>query len=199
MIKAIIFDFGRVISAQKPHSLFREYEAELGLPPGVLNRTMFGSESWRQTLIGQMTLDEHWQEIGPTLGLNTPEEIEEFRARYFGDEEVNSAVIDLIRSLRGDYKLAVLSNAPSGLARWLADWQIGELFDVIVCSGDVGVAKPDPAIFELTLDRLGISAEEAVFIDDYPGHVAAAKDVGIHGILFTNAEDLRAELDSLLT
>jgi HAD superfamily hydrolase (TIGR01509 family) len=61
------------------------------------------------------------------------------------------------------------------------------------------VAKPDPAIFELTLKKLGVSAEEAVFVDDYPGHVAAAEAVGLHAILFTNAEDLRVELDALLT
>ena len=198
MIKAVIFDFGRVISAQKPASLFQDYEAELGLPPGKLNQTMFASESWKETLIGRKTNDEHWQDIGPTLGLNTPEEIEAFRVRYFGDEEINTAVVEQIRSLRGQYKLAVLSNAPSGLVRWLGDWQIGDLFDLIVCSGDVGVAKPDPAIFELTLDRLGVSAEEAVFIDDSRGHVAAANAVGLHGILFTDAEDLRAELDVIL-
>ena len=50
MIKAVIFDFGRVISAQKPASLFRGYEDELGLSPGVLNRVMFGSHAWEETL-----------------------------------------------------------------------------------------------------------------------------------------------------
>ena len=81
----------------------------------------------------------------------------------------------MIRQLRGTHKVAVLSNAPAGLTQWLDDWDIGGLFDVIFCSGDEGVAKPDPVAFERTLERLGVAPEEAVFIDDSPGHVAAAR------------------------
>ena len=80
MIKAIIFDFGRVISAQEPMSLFRGYEEELELAPGVLNATMFGSPSWQQVLVGRKTVDEYWREIGPALGLRTAEAIAGFAA-----------------------------------------------------------------------------------------------------------------------
>lgn len=198
MIKVIIFDFGRVISAQKPASLFRGYEDELGLAPGVLNRVMFGSDAWQETLLGHRTADDYWCEIGPALGLHTPDEIDAFRRRYFADEASNTGVLDLIRQLHGRYKLAVLSNSPPGLAQWLADWEILDLFDVVVCSGDEGVVKPDPVIFELTLERLDVVPEEAVFIDDYPGHVEAARALGLHGILFTTAEALADELDDLL-
>jgi putative hydrolase of the HAD superfamily len=198
MIKVIIFDFGRVISAQKPASLFRGYEDELGLAPGVLNRVMFGSDAWQETLLGHGTADDYWCEIGPALGLHTPDEIDAFRRRYFADEAINTGVLDLIRQLHGRYKLAVLSNSPPGLAQWLADWEILDLFDVVVCSGDEGVVKPDPVIFELTLERLDVVPEEAVFIDDYPGHVEAARALGLHGILFTTVEALADELDDLL-
>lgn len=198
MIKAVIFDFGRVISAQKPMSLFRDYEEDLGLAPGVLNATMFGTAIWEQVLVGRRTVDEYWEEIGPRLGLHTPEAVAEFRRRYAGDEAINEGVLDLIRALRGRYGLAVLSNAPPGLARWLADWEIDGLFDVIFCSGDEGVAKPDAAAFERTLERLGVAPEEAVFIDDSPGHVAAARELGIRGIRFTTAEALKEELADLL-
>ena len=198
MIKIIIFDFGRVISAQKPASLFRGYEDELGLAPGVLNRVMFGSDAWQETLLGHGTADDYWCEIGPALGLHTPDEIDAFRRRYFADEAINTGVLDLIRQLHGRYKLAVLSNSPPNLAQWLADWEILDLFDVVVCSGDEGVVKPDPVIFELTLERLDVVPEEAVFIDDYPGHVEAARALGLHGILFTTAEALADELDDLL-
>lgn len=199
MIKAVIFDFGRVISAQKPMSLFRSYEEDLGLLPGTLNRVMFGSPAWQEALVGRKTSDDYWREIGPALGLHTPEEITAFRQRYFADEAINDGVLDLIRRLHGHYKLAVLSNSPPGLARWLADWEMLDLFDVVVCSGDEGVVKPDPAIFELTLRRLDVTPEEAVFIDDYSGHVEAARALGLHGIRFTTAEALEDELDGLLT
>jgi HAD superfamily hydrolase (TIGR01509 family) len=198
MIKAIIFDFGRVISAQKPMSLFRGYEEDLGLVPGMLNRVMFGSETWQEVLVGRKALDDYWLEIGPDLGLNTPAEIQAFRQRYFGDEAINEGVLDLIHELQGQYKLAILSNSPPRLVKWLADWGILDLFDVVVCSGDEGVAKPDRAIFELTLARLGVSAGEAVFIDDSPGHVEAARALGLCGIHFVTAEVLRSELKDTL-
>jgi epoxide hydrolase-like predicted phosphatase len=198
MIKAVIFDFGRVISAQKPMSLFRGYEEELGLAPGVLNRVMFGIESWQEVLLGRKSLDEYWLEIGPALGLHTPAEIQAFRQRYFADEAIDDGVLELIHKLHGRYKLAVLSNSPPRLSKWLADWGILDLFNVVVCSGEEGVAKPDPAIFELTLVRLAVAPDEAVFIDDSPGHVAAARAMGLHGIHFTTAAALAKDLDGLL-
>ena len=198
MIKAFFFDFGRVISAQKPMSLFRDYERDLALQPGVLNRVMFGSRAWHRVLIGQVSLEDYWREIGPVLGLQTPEEIEAFRHRYFADEAINEGVLDLIRRLNGRYKLAVLSNSPPKLAQWLEDWEILHLFDIVVCSGDEGLVKPDPAIFRLTLERLEVAPEEAVFIDDTLGHVEAARSVGLHGIRFTTAKALESELTGLL-
>ena len=198
MIKAVIFDFRRVISAQKPLSLFQGYEEELDLEPGTINPVMFGSRAWQETLVGRKTAKEYWREIGPTLGLHTPEAIDEFRRRYHADEAINEGVLDLVRRLHGSYKLAILSNSPPNLARWLADWGILDLFDVIFCSGDEGVTKPDPAAFELTLERLGVAPEEAVFIDDTLGHVEAARALGLTGIRFTSAEALANQLDTLL-
>jgi HAD superfamily hydrolase (TIGR01509 family) len=85
------------------------------------------------------------------------------------------------------------------LADWLSDWGIFDLFDVVYCSGDEGMIKPDPAVYNSTLNRLGILPHEAVFIDDTIGHVEAAQSLGIHGIRFTNAEQLKLELSRLLT
>lgn len=201
MIKVVIFDFGRVISAQKPMSLFRGYEEELGIAPGTLNPVMFGSPAWEDALVGRKTSQEFWEAIAPQLNLHTPEAIAAFRQRYRADEALNEGVAELIRKLRaeGCYKLAVLSNSPPGLARWLDVWGILDLFDTVFCSGDEGVKKPDPAAFEITLERLGVAPEEAVFVDDTTGHVNAARSLGLHAILFTTAEALAEELDALLT
>jgi len=198
MIKAIIFDFGRVISAQKPMSLFRRYEEDLGLAPGSINPIMFGSAAWQDTLLGCTTAEEFWRAIGSQLNLRTPEEIDAFRCRYHADEAINAGVLALIRRLHGRYKLAVLSNSPPGLTQWLAGWGICDLFDVVFCSGDEGVVKPDPAAFQITLERLGAAPREAVFIDDTRGHVEAAWALGLHGIVFTTAEALERDLDALL-
>jgi putative hydrolase of the HAD superfamily len=198
MISAIIFDFGRVISAQKPPSLFRRHEKDLGLAPGTLNPIMFGSQAWQDALLGRKTAEAFWYAIGPELGLNTPEEIDAFRRRYHGDEAINEGVLDLIRRVHGLHKLAVLSNSPPGLTQWLDDWGILELFDVVFCSGDEGVKKPDPSAFQVTLERLGVEPREAVFIDDTMNHVEAARRLGLHGIHFTTAAALEEELGKLL-
>ena len=198
MITAIIFDFGRVISAQKPLSLFRGYEDELGLEPGTINFIMFDSEAWQDALVGRKTVEEFWHEIGPELGLNSVDEVDAFRHRYRADEEINQGVLDLIHRLHGNYKLAVLSNSPPGLAQWLAEWNVLHPFDVVFCSGDEGIAKPDTKAFELTLERLGVKPDEAVFVDDTRQHVEAAQELGLQGILFTTAEELEKEIDFLL-
>jgi putative hydrolase of the HAD superfamily len=198
MIKAIIFDFGRVISAQKPQSLFRLYEEDLRLPPGTLNPVMFGSKAWEEVLVGRKTIEEYWHIIGPQLGLNTSEEIDTFRSRYRADEAINDGVLNIIHRLHGHYKLAVLSNSPPDLDQWLEDWGVLDRFDVVFCSGDEGVVKPDPAAFEITLERLGVKPKESVFIDDTMQHVEASRKLGLHGILFTTAEALEKELDGLI-
>ena len=198
-IKAVIFDFGRVISSQKPVSLFRAYEDDLGLAPGTINDIMFESQAWRDALIGRSSAKEFWQAIGPALGLESHAQISDFRKRYHTDESINKGVLNLIRHLHGRYKLAVLSNSPPGLADWLSDWGILDLFNVVYCSGDEGMVKPQPAAYNSTLRRLGISPHEAVFIDDTIGHVEAAQSLGMHGIRFTTAEQLKLELSRLLT
>jgi len=198
-IKAVIFDFGRVISSQKPESLFRTYEDDLGLAPETINPIMFESQAWRDALIGRSSAREFWYRIGPALGLVSRDKIDDFRERYHADESIDRGVLSLIRQLHGRYKLAVLSNSPPGLAQWLSDWGILDLFNVVYCSGDEGMVKPQPAVYNSTLIRLGISPHEAVFIDDTIGHVKAANSLGINGIWFANAKQLRRELDALLT
>ena len=199
MIKAIIFDFGRVISSQKPESLFRSYENDLGLTPGMLNQIMFESQAWQDASSGLITAKEFWYAIGPDLGLESREKIGAFRDRYHADESINKDVLNLIQQLHGRYKLAVLSNSPPGLREWLSDWEILDLFDVVFCSGEEGIVKPHHQAYESTLDRLNVVPHEAVFIDDTIGHVKAARSLGIHGIEFTNANQLDLELSELLS
>jgi len=198
MIKAVIFDFGRVISAQKPPSLFHTYERDLGLAPDSINTIMFQSEAWEEALRGRRTVEEFWQAIGPELGLKAAAEIEAFHHRYDADEAVNAGVLRLIRRLHGRYKLAVLSNSPPGLTRWLASWGILDLFHVVFCSGDEGIVKPDPKAFAQTLARLQVTPEEGLFIDDTLEHVEAARALGLSGVVFTTAEELEEELPHLL-
>ena len=70
-------------------------------------------------------------------------------------------------------------------------------FDEVVISGEVGYVKPDPRIFELTLQRMNIAASEAIFVDDLQYYADGAKKVGITVVRFVNADQLRADLKSL--
>jgi HAD superfamily hydrolase (TIGR01509 family) len=198
MIRAAIFDFGLVISSPRPPGRFRAYERELGLGEGTINRIMFDSPAWQDALCGRLTMTAYWQAVGPRLGLTTPPAIDAFRRRYYNDEAANEEVLAIVRRLHGDCRLAILSNHPPGLGRWLRDWGIDCLFDVVYCSGDEGHVKPERVVYQTTLERLGVAAGEAVFIDDTPGHVAAARALGIAGIVFTGGQQLGQELNALL-
>jgi putative hydrolase of the HAD superfamily len=198
VIRAVVFDFGRVISAQKPEWLFRLYEKDLGLAPGSINTLMFDSKAWREALLGDKSFEEFWLAIGPVIGLETVEAVHAFRSRYMADEAVNQEVLQLIRRLHGHYRLGVLSNSPPGLAQWLRDWKMLDLFDVVFCSGDEGVAKPDPVALITTLERLRVERQSTVFIDDAPENVEAARVLGIHSILFTDYPGLVSELEAFV-
>ena len=194
MIRVLLFDFGRVISAPKPRSLFHRYEKELGLEPDTINTIMFESPLWQQALTGMLAMDKYWAAIGPQLNLFSQSAIQRFQKKYFEDERVNLAVLDIIEQVSKTFKLAIVSNHPPGLMQWLEAWNIDHLFKMVICSGDEGIAKPDPAIFILSLKRLGVSAEEAFFIDDTLEHILAARALGIHGHHFVSEEQLILDL-----
>ena len=92
--------------------------------------------------------------------------------------------------------------APKTLwAPWRLEGDIGihHLFDDIVCSAEVGMAKPEPAIYELAAERLGLEPRECVFVDDLDTNVDAARQVGMQAVLFRKdkGDDLRAQLATL--
>lgn len=190
-MQAVVFDFGRVISAPKPLSLFEGYEDALRLPRGSLNRIMFDDPAWDETLIGQRSLEAYWAHIGPRLGLHDPKAVSAFRARYDADERPNEPVIALIRRLSGLVPLAVLSNAPAGLRAWLARWKILDLFHEVFCSAEEGVKKPDAEAYHRLLDRLGVAPRHALFVDDAPENVEAACRVGLVSHLYQDPQALR--------
>lgn len=197
MIKALLFDFGRVISAQKSKSLFEQYESELNLLPGTINDIMFESLFWEKALVGEIDLPAYWQAIAPQLNLHNPSALQAFQKRYYRDEKINPDVFELLKMLIKHYQLAVVSNHPPGLNQWLKEWDIHWLFKQVVCSGDEGIAKPNPAIFYMALERLGVTVPEAVFIDDTEEHVIAAQALGMQALLFTTAGKLQRELTGL--
>lgn len=109
----------------------------------------------------------------------------------------DEAVLAYIDALHRTYKVALLSNATGeSLHRRMPEGK--RFFDVIVASADVGVAKPDERIFELTAERLGVLPEECVVIDDNEGHCAGARGTGMQAVWYRDLQQLRHELEPLL-
>ncbi len=118
--------------------------------------------------------------------------------RLFETLEVEEDMFDLVERARaGGYKTALLSNS-WGMGLYPLE-RIQALFDVVVISGEVGLRKPDQAIFALTVDKLGLASPECVFVDDHPGHLKAAREAGMATVLHKDPAQSIPEVEALLS
>ncbi len=199
-IRALIFDYGGVLMRTTDPSPRQTLEQRLGLEPGAVYDIVFGSPSWNELQLGRLGSGEFWAGVGERLGLDE-QGIDDFRATFRAGDRLDENLLALIRDLRltanGGYRTALLSNAPAGLRRRLARQGIDDAFDEIVISGCEGVMKPDLAIFERTLERLGVRAEEALFVDDFRENVDTARRAGLQAIRFVGPTPLRQQLQRL--
>jgi FMN phosphatase YigB (HAD superfamily) len=142
---------------------------------------------------GELLEAEFWRSVLPMCGLE-PRDVPYGPLQFLLQERLDEGVMAVARRLRPDYQMALLSNATlSYEQRWL-EFGLFELFNVVVNSARVGMAKPDPEIYRLTLDWLGRAPDECLFIDDKPRNTRAAEALGIPSIAFTTAADLTARL-----
>ena len=196
-IKAVIFDVGGVLMRTEN----REPRATLGLRFGKtyeeMDKIIFGKSGYHASL-GEVTAHEHWQSVMRVLDL-PDSEIDDIYTQFFGGDEVDYALIDYIRSLRPRYTTAILSNAWDDLRQILVEkWQIDDAFDEIFISAEMGIAKPDPKIYKMVIEKLGIAPEEMVFVDDLSRNIEAARKLGMHAIHFQKRDEVIAELQKLL-
>ena len=195
-INALIFDWGGVLMRTANPASRREADRRLGLPPRGIDRLVFGHPLWQDTQMGRISSDAFWAGIAEQLGLDDAS-LAQFQADFWGGDRLDEDLVALIRHLRGaGYRTALLSNNPASLEKRIDDLGV-DVFEVSIISGREGVMKPDPAIYELALQRLGVSASEAVFVDDYPANVTAAQKVGLHAVRFRGLAPLRRSLEEL--
>jgi epoxide hydrolase-like predicted phosphatase len=115
-------------------------------------------------------------------------------------QKISQATGKSIDEVHKSYKTGLITNAHHDfIDTILSENNLSQLFDVTVVSSRLGVIKPDPRIFEYTLDKLQIEPAEAVFIDDLDRHVSAARELGIQTVLFENFEQCKQELDTILS
>lgn len=128
------------------------------------------------------------------MNLTERQFIELCQGRYHKDP----AVIDLIRRLKPNYKVSLLTNANSTIIDQLfsSDEQ-AELFDDVLVSSRVGMIKPQAEFFELAAGRLDCLPEECVMVDDLADNIAGAKATGMHGVVFSDAGQCQSDLERL--
>ncbi len=195
-IQAVIFDVGGVLVRTFDQGGRRVWEERLGLSPGEAEAIVLNSEMGHRAQRGEITTAGLWAWAGRRLGLDEAD-LATFRADFWRGDGVDGQLHDLIRRLHTQYQMAIISNATDALLESLESYGLLGDFDLVVCSAHEGITKPDPAIYEIALTRLGRAARECVFIDDAPANVAAAEEIGMHAIRFTPALDLEAALAAL--
>jgi epoxide hydrolase-like predicted phosphatase len=197
MIKAVIFDVGGVLIRTADHSSRRDWEKRLGLAEWESEQIVFNSEMGQKAQRGEVETAELWAWIGRHLSLDDPT-LAAFQAGFWAGDLLDTELVAFIRRLRPQYQTAIISNATNTLRQMLTTkYPIADAFDLIVVSGEEKVMKPDPAIYELTLERLRRRPEEAVFVDDFAQNIVAAQQVGMATIHFHPDTNVPEELARL--
>ena len=182
-VRAAFFDLGGVV-VRTEYQAPREYLAErLNITYEDLYRIVFESDTSRQASIGSITTEAHWEAVTRRLG-RPASEAKIIREEFFAGDVPDTLLVDYIRSIRPRFKTGVISNAWPDLREYIVEKKLDDAFDALVISAEVGIMKPDPRIFQIALDTLGVSADESVFVDDTPANVDAARALGMRGILF---------------
>ncbi len=184
MIEAVFFDFGGVVACVDRAEMGR-IERRHGLPPGGLWRAMYETPEWQALRVGRGS-EEAWadairRELDALAGPHVAEEISAGLWQCW--RGLDHGVISIITAVRGRYRIGMISNAKLSLEDELRDHhKIYDLFDIIVNSARVGVAKPDARIFLHAAAALGVAPSACVHIDDLPHNVAGARDAGFHAV-----------------
>lgn len=197
MIRAILFDIGGVLSRQVRHAGHRRWEARLGLAENSLGREIYHSPVAMRAFVGQGQDADVWEDLRLRFGLS-PAELDELQRDFWSDWEWDLELLELIRRLRRCYLTGVISDALPGARRENMAYVNGDTFDLILFSGEVGLLKPEAALFDRALAALGVRRDEAVFIDDTPRIVAGARALGMQAIHFGERQQMLDELAGIL-
>jgi putative hydrolase of the HAD superfamily len=201
-IRAVFFDFGGVLLQHADGIDHKAIEARLGLEERTLFRCLYRDSRYMDYQVGGCTHEEWIESIRAAaqaiVGLERVEEL--MNTWQEAERLLNPLMISLVERLRaGGYRTGIISNTIPGMEERLAREfpHLITLFDVRIGSGDIGFAKPDPAIFEHALREMDVPAEASVFADDVRAYAEAARAVGMYGFHFTGYDQFASDLRSL--
>ncbi len=206
-IEAVISDFGGVLTSPLLDS-FAAFQDLSGISIESLGTAMMavaarsGANPLFELETGRMSEQEFLRAISDALTeqLGRPVELHGFGERYFEHLHPNERMIAYMRELkRRGYKLAICTNNVREWEQlWRAKLPVDEIFDVVVDSGFVGVRKPEPRIYELTLERLQVPASAALFVDDIELNCTAARELGLGAVWFQSTEQAIEDIERAL-
>lgn len=183
-MKAIIFDFFGVIHDDPLKLWLRDQDRSTHIQAGKIAREFD---------LGRIGMNDFTMELSNASG-QTPESI----LGRFALADLNYNTVELIEELGENYPIALLSNAHTDELEPILDrHNLRRLFDHMVISSEVGMAKPDAEIFVKTLDVLGVEPHEALFLDDSQQNIEAARSIGMNAIHYTYTNAAAEQLHSL--
>lgn len=176
---AVIFDLDGVVRHWNDDQL-DEVEAAFGLEPRTILSVAFSPELGPDAVTGRLTYRQWMEAIRDrVLADHGPEvagALDEWEANV---GLVDTEMVDVLRHVRRHATVALLSNGTTRLRRDLHVLDLLDEFDVVFNTAELGIAKPDPGVFQMVLDLLEVPAERAAFVDDLAENVAGAASVGI--------------------
>lgn len=191
MIKAVIFDFFGVLYVDAVRLAWRELAGDT-LPKDKQQKVI---DAWQARWQGTLTPEEIIKITAEVLGI-TPQVWQSTITRH-RDIELDRQLLDYIASLHSKYKTGLLSNVQN-LERYTPLEELEKYFDVIAASDKIGFSKPDPRAYHYILEKLGIRADESVFIDDIDRYCDAAQSIGMKTIEYQDFGQMKQELEKLL-
>ncbi len=197
-IKTIFWDIGGVLERTEDRSPREALADRLGWSTRDLAHLIFGHIDDFRIQLGKISPEEHYANIANKLGIpesDVPMVIDEF----FAGDKLDRELVDYIRMLKKEHITAVISNYTIILRSKINElWKIGDVFDELIVSSEVGILKPAAGIFQIALERTGTRPEESVFIDDFIENAEGAQRAGMHAILFQTPEQTMSELNTLI-
>ena len=205
--RAVISDFGGVLTSPLLDS-FMAFQAASGIALEELGRAMMeiaardGANPLFELEVGRMTEERFLSGLRDVLSQNLGREVElqSFGEQYFQNLHPNERMIDHMRQLRSrGYRMAICTNnVREWESLWRAKLPVDEIFDVVVDSAFVGSRKPEPRIYEITLERLGVPAQNALLVDDIEINCQAARELGMQAVWFRQTEQALEEIERAL-
>lgn len=196
--RVVVFDYGEVISVTPSDSERAALVALAGVDEDV-----FWPAYWsrRDELdAGSLRIEDYWRDIAATLGADWSDALIHrlWVADYRSWLSADPGTLELLIELRdGGTRMALLSNAGADFGSYFRNSPLGSLFEAVFVSGELGMIKPGPEIFQHVVAELGIAPSQMVFIDNKAVNVRGAEAIGASGHVFTDAAGLRGYLLSL--